>query len=132
MERRGSGLKQIKESIDDENRVEFFSNQSNFFVAMKKQSGDENADFIDERLMSDSKQHEKLIMGYHMKNKRIISKDAVVLTGISAVQVRRIFTVLQGKGIIEGCGNNRGLFYQLSKIKNYAGKAASAQSPKLE
>ncbi len=75
-------------------------------------------------LMSDLKQHEKLIVGYLMKNKRIVSKDAVVLTGLSAVQVRRIFTVLQGKGIIEGCGSNRGLFYQLSKIKNYAGKAA--------
>ena len=54
MERRGSGLKRIKESFDDENRVEFFSNQSNFFVVMKKQTVDENEDLNDERKRADN------------------------------------------------------------------------------
>jgi ATP-dependent DNA helicase RecG len=56
MERRGSGLKRIKESFDDENRVEFFSNQSNFFVKMKKQRVDESDDFDDERKRADNEQ----------------------------------------------------------------------------
>jgi hypothetical protein len=40
--------------------------------------------------MSDLKPHEKLIVGYLIKNKRIVSKDEVVLTGLSAAQVRRM------------------------------------------
>ena len=129
MERRGSGLKRIKESFDDESRVEFFSNQSNFFVVMKKQTVDESDDFDDERkradnerlmsdnerLMSELNPNEKLIVRYLIENHRIVSKDAVTLTGLSSAQVRRIFATLQEEGIVEAIGNNRGRYYQLAK-----------------
>jgi ATP-dependent DNA helicase RecG len=38
MERRGSGLKRIIEAFEDEKLVEFYSNQSNFFVVMRRQT----------------------------------------------------------------------------------------------
>jgi len=65
--------------------------------------------------MSDLKPNEKLIVSYLIENNRIVSKDAVHLTGLSPAQVRRIFLSLQEKRIIEGIGNNRGRFYQLAK-----------------
>lgn len=96
---------------------------------MKKQMGDENEDFNDERkradnerlmsdnerLMSDLNPNEKLIVSYLTENHRIVSRDAVVLTGLSSAQVRRIFMSLQEKRIVESIGNNRGRFYQLAK-----------------
>ena len=97
MERRGSGLKRIKESFDDESWVEFFSNQSNFFVVMKKQTVDKGDDFDDERkradnerivseyerIMSELSPNEKLIVEYLMKNEKIVNKEASSLTGLS-------------------------------------------------
>ena len=129
MERRGSGLRRIKESFDDESRVDFFSNQSNFFVVMKKQTVDESDDFNNERkradnerlmsdnerLMSELNPNEKLIVSYLIENHRIVSKNAVSLTGLSSAQVRRIFATLHEKGIVEAIGNNRGRHYQLVK-----------------
>lgn len=50
MERRGSGLKRIREAFIDEELVDFCSNQSNFFVVMKKQTADEIENIQDERL----------------------------------------------------------------------------------
>lgn len=129
MERRGSGLMRIKESFDDESRVEFFSNQSNFFVVMKKQTGDENEDFSDvqkradnerimseyERIMSELNPNEKLIVEYLIKNKKIVNQEASSLTGLSPAQVRRVFVSLQQKQIIEAVGKSRGRFYQLAQ-----------------
>lgn len=89
---------------------------------MKKQTVDESDDFNDERLMSDNERlmselnpNEKLIVEYLMKNEKIVNQEASSLTGLSPAQVRRIFTTLQEKEIIEGIGNNRGRFYQLAK-----------------
>lgn len=42
MERRGSGLRRIKDFFIDESYVEFRSNKHNFFVVMKKQYYNEN------------------------------------------------------------------------------------------
>lgn len=128
MERRGSGLKRIKESFDDESRVEFFSNQSNFFVVMKKQKGDENENFSDvqkradnerimseyERIMSELNPNEKLIVEYLIKNKKIVNQEASSLTGLSPAQVRRVFVSLQQKQIIQAVGKSRGRFYKLA------------------
>lgn len=129
MERRGSGLKRIKESFDDESRVDFFSNQSNFFVVMKKQTVDKSDDFNDERkrvdnerimseyerIMSELNLNEKLIVEYLIQNERIVNKEASSLTGLSSAQIRRVFVSLQKKQIIEGIGKSRGRFYQLVK-----------------
>jgi ATP-dependent DNA helicase RecG len=49
MERRGSGLKRMKESFKDKSLLKFYSNQTNFFVIMRKQIVDEIAN---ERIMS--------------------------------------------------------------------------------
>ncbi len=40
MERRGSGLKRTKDSFINKNNVEFYSNESSFFVIMRKQHQD--------------------------------------------------------------------------------------------
>jgi Fic family protein len=96
---------------------------------MKKQTVDESDDFDDERkradnerlmsdnerLMSELNPNEKLIVRYLIENHRIVSKDAVTLTGLSSAQVRRIFATLQEEGIVEAIGNNRGRYYQLAK-----------------
>ena len=129
MERRGSGLKRIKESFDDESWVEFFSNQSNFFVVMKKQTVDKGDDFDDERkradnerivseyerIMSELSPNEKLIVEYLMKNEKIVNKEASSLTGLSPAQVRRVFVSLQEKQVIETVRKSRAIHYQLTK-----------------
>lgn len=115
MERRGSGLKRIKAAFGDESCVEFYSNQSNFFVVMRKKSNDDMKDTIDERIMSELNSYDKLIVEYLDTHTKIVSKDAIVLTGLSAAQVRRIFVSLQEREIIDAFGNNRGRFYRLGK-----------------
>lgn len=126
MERRGSGLKRIKESFRDINSVEFYSNQSNFYVVMKKQTNDEIEDIEYERLnerikseyeriMSGLNINEKLIVDFLLENQTIVNKQAIELTGLSSAQVRRIFVSLQEKQIIEAIGNGRGRYYVLIK-----------------
>ncbi|MCD5410572.1 MAG: putative DNA binding domain-containing protein [Clostridiales bacterium] len=126
MERRGSGLKRIRESFKDENLVEFYSNQSSFYVVMKKQTANEIEDMQDERLnerikseyeriMSGLNNNEKLIVDFLIENQRIANKQAIEITGLSSAQVRRVFVSLQHKGIIEAHGKGRGRYYILVK-----------------
>lgn len=89
---------------------------------MKKKTVDKSVDFNDERkrveherLMSELNPNEKLIVSYLIENHKIVSKDAMYVTGLSSAQVRRIFATLQEKGIVEAIGNNRGRHYQLVK-----------------
>jgi hypothetical protein len=46
----GGRLKRTKEAFMDEKLVEFYSNQSSFYVIMKKQTANELEDTQDERL----------------------------------------------------------------------------------
>lgn len=123
MERRGSGLKRIIEAFEDEKLVEFYSNQSNFFVVMRSQTfnnepqGANNERYMsdNERYMSDLEADERVIVAYLIEKQRIVSKEAVALTGLSSAQVRRIFVNLTEKGIIERFGEKKGRFYQLIK-----------------
>ena len=122
MERRGSGLKRIKESYKDQSLVEFRSNESSFFVSLKKQINAEVKEIQDERL--DERLHErlderlnkneKLIIEYLYKNEKITNKQATEITGLSSAQVRRIFKVLQEMKLIDAQGENRYRYYIFS------------------
>ena len=120
MERRGSGLKRIKDSFIDRNNVEFFSNESSFFVIMKKQFNDQEYAHTDERIKSgfeqimiDLSDSEKLIIDYIRQNTKITSKEATNITKLSSAQVRRIFVALQEKNIILAHGEGRSRNYIL-------------------
>lgn len=120
MERRGSGLKRIRESFKDDNLLEFYSNQSSFFVIMKKMNADEIGDIEKERIKSDLERiksglnaNELKIVEYLFENERITNKEAVELTGLSSQWLRKIFVKLQNKNIIQAHGNGRGRYYQL-------------------
>ena len=126
MERRGSGLKRIKEAFRDEKLVEFYSNQSSFYVVMRRQTDDKLLEIEDERLNERIKSeyeritsvlnsNEKLIVDFLMKNQEIANKQAIKITGLSPAQIRRIFVSLQNKGIIEAHGDGRGRYYTLVK-----------------
>lgn len=126
MERRGSGLKRIKEAFRDEKLVEFYSNQSSFYVVMRRQTDDKILEIEDERLnerikseyeriTSGLNSNEKLIVDFLMKNQEIANKQAIKITGLSPAQIRRIFVSLQNKGIIEAHGDGRGRYYTLVK-----------------
>ncbi|WP_243117014.1 RNA-binding domain-containing protein [Natranaerovirga hydrolytica] len=124
MERRGSGLKRIKEAFKDERLIEFYSNQSSLCVVMKKQinnkigntRGEQFNERIKsgyERIMSGLNYNEKLIVEFLLKNQRIANKEAMIITDLSSAQVRRIFVSLQNKNIIEAHGQGRGRYYTL-------------------
>lgn len=122
MERRGSGLKRIKEAFKHENLVEFYSDQSNFYVVMKKQTEDTQENQLNERIKSEYKRimselnsNERLIVDFLIENERIVNKQAIKITGLSTSQVRRFFVSLQKKEIIEAHGKSRGRYYTLIK-----------------
>jgi len=121
MERRGSGLKRIKDSFADKNLVEFYSNESSFFVVMKKQYQDLKTAHTDERIKSGFEQivsglsiNEKRIVDYIYANSKIASKDATTITNLSPAQVRRLFVSLQEKHIINAVGEGRSRHYILN------------------
>lgn len=124
MERRGSGLKRIQESFKGKNLVEFYSNQSSFFVIMKKQTVDEIEPSQDdsskeriksglERIKSGLRENELLIVEFLLEKERITNKEAVELTGLSSQWIRKVFVELQNKQIIEAHGEGRGRYYKL-------------------
>ena len=117
MERRGSGLKRIKESYKDQSLVEFRSNESSFAVILKKQISTEVEILkdikINEQIISTLTKDEKLIIEFIFNNKEITNKQAVELIGLSPAWVRKIFIDLQDKGMIKACGNGRGRKYIL-------------------
>lgn len=120
MERRGSGLKRIKDSFVDQNLVEFYSNETNFYVIMKKQHQDLQSDHDHERIKSGWDQNmsgfttsERLIADYILSNSKITTKDAATLTKLSPAQVRRLFVSLQEKHMINAVGEGRGRHYTL-------------------
>lgn len=127
MERRGSGLKRIKEAFKNENLVEFYSNQSNFYVVMKKQTEDKIEETQNERInerikseyeriMSELNNNERLIVDFLLENEKIVNKEAIKITNLSAAQVRRIFVSLQQKEIIEAHGKSKGRYYTLLNL----------------
>ncbi len=120
MERRGSGLKRIKEAFISEDLINFRSNHSSFTVIMKKQIIEElqNERIMSgsERIMSGLNENEKTIIEFVLQNGKIANKKAVAITGLSSPQIRRIFLNLQLKNLIEPKGKGRGRYYLISKV----------------
>jgi len=120
MERRGSGLKRIKEAFINENLIDFRSNHSSFTVIMKKQLIEElqNERIMSgyERIMSGLNENEKQIMEFVLQNGKIANKEAVATTGLSSSQIRRIFLNLQLKNLIQPKGKGRSRYYVVSKV----------------
>jgi len=118
MERRGSGLKRIRESFKDESLLEFYSNKSSFIVIMRKQIHKETEttqeERLKERITSGLSEKEILIVDFLLENQRITNKEAVELTGLSPQWIRKIFVELQSKEIIKAHGEGRGRYYNLS------------------
>jgi len=75
MERRGSGLKRIKEAFSNEDMIDFRSNHSSFTVIMKKQIIDEIKEIQNERL----NHNEKIIIEYLHNHEKITNKHATEL-----------------------------------------------------
>lgn len=117
MERRGSGLKRIKESYKDQSLVGFRSNESSFIVILKKQIITEVEIYkdveINEQIISTLTKDEKVIVEFIFNNREITNKQAVELIGVSPAWIRKIFIDLQDKGMIEARGNGRGRKYIL-------------------
>ena len=68
---------------------------------------------IDERIMSELNENEKLIIGFLQKNNSVSNKEAVILTKLSPAQVRRIFIYLKEKDLIVPKGNGKSRHYIL-------------------
>ena len=128
MERRGSGLKRIKDSFIDESLVEFYSNESAFYVIMKKQyqaqeayhqkePNNEPFELFNEPFMSHLSDSEKAIVSYMFQHTRITAKEAEKITDLSRSQVKRLFVALQEKSIILAQGEGRSRHYILKSYK---------------
>lgn len=119
MERRGSGLKRIRESFQDESLLEFYSNQSSFIVIMKKQIHNATEEIeinqSKERIKSGLNDTEVLIIDHLIEKQQITNREIVELTGLSSTWIRKIFVELQDKGVIEAHGAGRGRYYKLIK-----------------
>lgn len=121
MERRGSGLRRMEESFKDKSLLKFYSNQTNFFVIMRKQIVDEIAnERINERIMSEYERimsgldkNERLIISFLLDSQTIVNKDVVKITGLSPAQSRRVLKSLVERKIIQANGVSKGRYYTL-------------------